>query len=115
MANAAGGNAIDLTPGKTLVKYIDQLNSKLLLTDSSTTGVASDGLGGADSDMMLEHNEVFEIKLSGLDSVSGGSEDLTSLLKVNTTFSLEVIPPCGSVLFIERTTPVSWDITNSLD
>ena len=61
MANAAGGNAIDLTPGKTLVKYIDQLNSKLLLTDSSTTGVASDGLGGADSDMMLEHNE-----LSGL-------------------------------------------------
>ena len=115
MANAAGGNAIDLTPGKTLVKYTYQLNFKLRLTDSLTTGVAPDGLGGADSDMILEDNEVFEIKLNGFDPISSGSDDLTSLLKVNTPFSLEAIPPSGSVLFIERTTPVSWDITNSVD
>ena len=65
--------------------------------------------------MLLERNEVYEIRLNGLDSVSSGDNDLTSLLGVNTTFSLEIIPPSGAVLFIERTTPVSWDITNSLD
>ena len=114
VANAAGG-AIDLTPGKTLVKYSDQLQSKMFLTDSSTTGFTSSGLGSADSDMLLERNEVYEIRLNGLDSVSSGDNDLTSLLGVNTTFSLGIIPPSGAVLFIERTTPVSWVITNSLD
>ena len=65
VANAAGG-AIDLTPGKTLVKYSDQLQSKMFLTDSSTTGFTSSGLGSADSDMLLERNEIYEIKLTGL-------------------------------------------------
>ena len=87
----------------------------MFLTDSSTIGFTSTGLGSADSDMLLERNEVYEIKLHGLDSTSSGDNDLTSLSGVNTTLSLEVIPPSGLVLFIERTTPVSWDVTNSLD
>ena len=58
VANAAGGNAIDLTPGKTLIKYTDQTQSKMFLTDSNSEGFTSTGLGSADSDMFLERNEV---------------------------------------------------------
>ena len=115
VANAAGGNAIDLTPGKTLIKYTDQTQSKMFLTDSSSEGFTSTGLGSADSDMLLERNEVYEIKMFGLDSTASTDDNLTNSLGVNTTFSLEIIPPSGAVLFIERTTPVYMDPTNSLD
>ena len=115
VANAAGGNAIDLTPGKTLIKYTDQTQSKMFLTDSSSEGFTSTGLGSADSDMLLERNEVYELTLTGLDTTDSGDDNLTNSLWVNTTFSLEIIPPSGAVLFIERTTPVSMDPTNSLD
>ena len=115
VANAAGGNAIDLTPGKTLIKYTDQTQSKMFLTDSNSEGFTSTGLGSADSDMLLERNEVYEMTLTGLDTTDSGDNNLTNTLGVNTTFSLEIIPPSGAVLFIERTTPVSMDPTNSLD
>ncbi len=115
VANAAGGNAIDLTPGKTLIKYTDQTQSKMFLTDSATEGFTAIGLGSADSDKLLERNEVYEITLTGLDTTGTGDNNLTNTLGVNTTFSLEVIPPSGAVLFIERTTPVSMDPSNSLD
>ena len=115
VANAAGGNAIDLTPGKTLIKYTDQTQSKMFLTDSNSEGFTSTGLGSADSDMLLERNEVYEIKMFGLDSTASTDDNLTNSLGVNTTFSLEIIPPSGAVLFIERTTPVYMDPTNSLD
>ena len=115
VANAAGGNAIDLTPGKTLIKYTDQTQSKMFLTDSSSEGFTSTGLGSADSDMLLERNEVYEIKMFGLDSTASTDDNLTNSLGVNTTFSLEIIPPSGAVLFIERTTPVFMDKTNFLN
>lgn len=115
VANAAGGNAIDLTPGKTLIKYTDQTQSKMFVSDSATNGFTSTGLGSADSDKLLERNEVYEIKMTGLETLDSGDNNLTNGLQVNTTFSLEVIPPSGAVLFIERTTPVSMDTNMSLD
>ena len=115
VANAAGGNAIDLTPGKTLIKYTDQTQSKKFTTDSSTEGFTSTGLGSADSDKLLERNEVYEIALNGLYSTGSVGNNLTSALGVNTTFSLEIIPPSSAVLFIERTTPVFMDKTNFLN
>ena len=110
----AGGNAIDLTPRKTLIKYTDQRQSKMSV---STSGFTATGLGSADSDYLLERNEVYELKLIILASDLHASNDdtLAELLGVNTTFSLEIIPPSGAVLFIERTTPVSMDTTISLD
>ena len=72
-------------------------------------------MGSADSDKLLERNEVYEIKLTGLDSTASTDDNLTNKLQVNTTFSLEVILPSGAVLFIERTTPVAFDLTNSLN
>ena len=115
VSNAAGGESIDLSPGKTLIKYTDQTQSKMFLTDSATAGFTATGLGDADSDKLLERNEVYEIKLTGLETLDSGDNNLTNKLGVNTTFQLEVIPPRGAVLFIERTTPVSWDLEVSLD
>jgi len=115
VANAAGGESIDLTPGKTLIKYTDPTQSKMFVLDSATNGFTATGLGDADTDKQLERNEVYEIKLTGLATTDTGNNNLTNKLKVNTTFSLEVIPPRGAVLFIERSTPIYWDTTNSLN
>ena len=115
VANAVGGNAIDLTPGKTLIKDTYATRSKMFLADSATEAFTSTGLGSADSDMLSERNEVYEIKLTGLYSTDSGDNNLTKALDVNTTFSLEVIPPNGAVLFIERTSPVFMDKSNSLN
>ena len=115
VANAAGGEAIDLTPGKTLIKYTDQTQSKMFVFDSVTAGFTSIGLGSADSDMLLERNEVYEITLTGLDIVDPGDNNLTNKLGINTTFTLEVIPPRGAVLFLERTTPIYLENIMSLN
>ena len=113
VANAAGGEAIDLTPGKTLIKYTDVSQSKMFVTSS---GFTATGLGDADTDKLLERNEVYELKLLSLASSLGiGNDTLTTALGVDKTFTLEVIPPKGAVLFIQRTTPVYWDDTNALD
>ena len=112
VANAAGGESIDLTPGKTLIKYTDDTQSKMF---TSTSGFTATGLGDADADKLLERNEVYELKLSGLNTTGTGNDNLTNQLKTNKTFSLEVIPPRGAVLFIERTTPIFLNDTESLD
>jgi len=114
VSNAAGGESIDLTPGKTLIKYTDETQSKMFVTEGPP-GFTSTPLGDADSDKLLERNEVYELKLTYMGSLSTGNNQLTNTLGVNTTFSLEVIPPRGAVLFIERTTPVFMDRIMSLD
>ncbi len=112
VANAAGGESIDLTPGKTLIKYTDATQSKMF---TSTTGITVTSLGSADADNLLERNETYEIKLINLEVTGSGDDKLDNDLLVNTTFQLEIIPPRGAVLFIERTTPIYWETTNSLD
>jgi len=114
VSNAAGGEAIDLTPGKTLIKYTDETQSKMFVT-AGPPGFTSTPLGDADSDKLLERNEVYELRLTYLGTVSTGNNQLTNKLGVNTTFSLEVIPPRGAVLFIERTTPIYLDTVDSLN
>ncbi len=114
VSNAAGGESIDLTAGKTLIKYTDPVQSKMF---TSTSGITVTALGDADSAKLLERNETYELKLIDLEnSVHATNDDtLKSTLGVNTTFQLEVIPPKGAVLFIERTTPIFFDDINSLD
>ena len=114
VSNAAGGEAIDLTPGKTLIKFSDDSQSKMFVT-TGPPGFTVTALGDADTDKLLERNEVYEIKLTYLGSLATGNNQLTNKLGVNTTFSLEVIPPRGAVLFIERTTPIYYDTSNSLN
>ncbi len=113
VSNAAGGESIDLTPGKTLIKYTDATQSKMF---ASTAGITVTALGDADSDKLLERNETYELKLIDLETGTGsGNNTLKSTLGINTTFQLEVIPPKGAVLFIERTTPIYLDEINSMD
>ena len=114
VANAAGGEPIDLTPGKTLIKYTDATQSKMFV---STTGITVTSLGDADTDKLLERNEVYEVKLIDLETGTHATNNdtLANTLGVNTTFSLEIIPPKGAVLFIERTTPVFLNDIESLD
>ena len=102
----ASGESIDLTPGKIIVKYSDSSQSR---TFDSPSSFSVTGLGSTDSDMFLEPNELYEIRLSGLDSTVGGSDQLANPLGPDTMFSLELIPPNGSVLLVQRSTPTSLD------
>ncbi len=106
VASASGGESIDLTPGKIIVKYSDSSQSR---TFDSPSSFSVTGLGSTDSDMFLEPNELYEIRLSGLDSTVGGSDQLANPLGPDTMFSLELIPPNGSVLLVQRSTPTSLD------
>ena len=114
VTQSAGGADVDLTPGTTIIKYTDDIQSKLF---ASTSGFTVTGLGGADSDNLLERNEVYKIEMIDLDTGLHDTNDdtLKSALGVNKTFTLEVIPTRGAVLHIERTTPIFMDLINFLN
>ncbi len=110
VSNAAAGEAIDLSVGNTIIKYSDK--NQVVNLDTSGEFTAS-GIGSDDGDTLLERGEVFEVVISGLES--GGANALSTELGTDQTFTLEVIPPKGAVLFIQRTTPVSLEARTSLD
>ncbi|MCH8898727.1 MAG: hypothetical protein IIC33_10585 [Chloroflexi bacterium] len=113
VTQSAGGADVDLTPGTTVIKYSDDTQNKLF---ASTAGFTVTGIGGADSDNLLERNEVYRIRLINLDTGLGDGEDtLTIALGTNKKFTLEVIPVKGAVLHIERTTPIFLDTINFLN
>ena len=112
VTQSAGGADVDLTPGTTIIKYTDATQSKLF---SSTSGFTVTGIGGADSDNLLERNEVYKISMINLTTTGAGDDNLTTALGVNTTFTLEVIPAKGAVLHVERTTPIFMNIINFLN
>ena len=111
VGQAAGGGQVDLTPGTMVIKYSDETQSKLF---GSAAGFTVTGIGGADSDNLLERNEIYEIRLINLNITGNGDDSLKYPLGVNRTFTLEVIPIEGTVLQIERTTPSSMDLINFL-
>ena len=110
VANAAAGEAIDLSQGNTIIRYTDKNHSANLNT--ATEFSISDN-GSGDGDDMLERGEVFEIKILNMDTQTG--TDLTTDLPTDTTFTLEVIPPKGAVLYIQRVTPVSFELYTLLN
>ena len=66
------------------------------------------GLGNADSDKLVELGEMYEIKITGLEA------ELATDLPKDKAFTVEVKPPVGAVLHIERTTPVVLETYNDL-
>ena len=94
LGNVAGGDPIDLsTNGPVVVEYRDANNR---ITDATYT------LGWAyrtDSDNLLEERE------TAVMTVSVGSAGLVT----NTNFVIELKPPSGAPLYIERTTPPVLD------
>jgi flagellin FlaB len=107
VSNAAAGEAIDLTPGNTVIKYSDKNQTKTMNETSEFTATNIAAFG--DTDSLLETGEVFEIVLLNMTS------QLATDLGTNTEFTIELIPPSGAVLFIGRRTAVSLDASNSLN
>ncbi len=114
VTQSAGGADVDLTPGNTIIKFSDPTQSKLF---GSTAGFTVAGIGGADTDNLLERNEVYKISLINLNTGLHDTDDdtLKTALGTNQTFTLEVIPTKGAVLHIERTTPIYMDLINFLN
>ena len=107
VSNAAAGEPIDLTPGNTIIRYSDKNQVKNFTTTSlfSATNIA----GFGDNDSLLETGEIFEIKLLTLNT------NLATAPGPSTTFTIEMVPPRSTVLFVSRTTPVSFESTEILD
>ena len=106
VGNAAGGVSVDVTPGKTVIRYSDGLQS--ILMDSSNEFKAV-GLGTANDDQVVQAGELMEITIINMVA------NLTPALSTGDTFTLEVIPPKGTFLSIERSTPDSLDVYNDLN
>ncbi len=105
VANAAGGEPIDLTPGQLTMKYSDA-NQAVQFDNSTKFSVTPQG--NANSNNLLEPGELYLITLNNM------ATNLSPTLKNSTTFNLEVLPPKGAALHIERTTPVVLNKYNDL-
>ena len=94
---AAGGDAVNLNPtdtsNRTVISYVDSsyTDNNLPYTVAVITG---------NSDYLLEQGEMLEVTI---DFTGNASIDIGP----NHTFTLEVKPPEGSYLVIQRTTPAS--------
>ncbi|NQT74574.1 MAG: hypothetical protein HQ553_17695 [Chloroflexi bacterium] len=103
------GHPIDLTPktvssstgNVVVICYMDKNQWKEDICWSSTS------VGKNDGDYLLEIDEQFEITIPRLES--GTTNALSPTLKKNTTFSIEIRPPEGATLLMERTTPGEID------
>ena len=97
---AAGGdkvnmNATDVT-NRTVISYIDKdvMDPDLEYTVQSVTG---------NGDMLLEQGELMTVTIDFTTQVAGPVYNVGT----NQTFILEIKPPTGSYLVIQRTTPPS--------
>ncbi len=106
VTNAAAGEPIDMTVGNTVVRYTDKYQTVML---SHTGEFTASQVGSGDGDSLMEAPEVFEITIPSMVAL------LATDLAVDQTFTLEVIPPKGAVLYIQRTLPKSLEGINTLD
>ena len=99
VSNALDGEAIDLT---------DTTGTNVTVIAYATSGNRTEELswiaspqGWGDTDSLLEAGEMFEITVD----MTGAGETIGTYH----TFTLEVKPPVGSALIMERTTPAALD------
>lgn len=91
------------------IAYIDQYQRYDDLAWSITK------LGNSDSDNLLEVDETFEITVPGKVAASDLSAVLAHDLLTSTDFTIEIKPPYGAVLPIERRTPATLDTVMNLN
>ena len=108
VANAAGGDAIDLTPGETLITNIDADHLVTLESTATTGGFTVTALGAADTDKLVESGEMYEVKVIGLKA------KLSPDLPKDKQFTIQLKPPQGAVVHINRWTPVVLETYNDL-
>jgi archaeal flagellin FlaB len=98
---AAGGDAVNWDDSgtgtnRTVIKYVD---GTMVLGDVAFTTTEITGNG----DKLLEPGELFQITITDLSAQTGGP----IVIGTNQKFTLEVQPPSGSYMVIQRTTPAS--------
>lgn len=98
---AAGGDQVNLNPtdttNRTVISYIDNAytNNNIPYTVAVITGNA---------DNLLEQGELLEVTVDF-------TTDANIILGTNRTFTLELKPPSGSYMVVQRTTPASLAAT----
>ncbi|MBF6600649.1 MAG: flagellin [Dehalococcoidia bacterium] len=104
MTLAAGGDSVNLDPtattNRTVISYIDssQVKNDMTYTVTPITGNAN---------TLLEPGELLRITVD----LAGNGVTVGT----NATFSLELKPPTGSYLVIQRTTPPALETVNELN
>ncbi len=103
----ASGLAADNSTNVVVISYIDQYQRAEDLYWTFTP------LGKDNTNNILEDNEKFQITVGAGTAGSGAGNLMDALLTQdlgpNTRFTIEVRPPYGAVLVIERTTPPNID------
>ena len=102
---SAGGESVNLSPGNAIIKYSDAFQTAILATsgDFSLTPI-----GIANSDNVVEVGELVQVTVKSL--VNTLDPDLATA----DLFVIEIIPPDGAVLNIQRTTPPFLQVVNDL-
>ncbi len=99
---AAGGDSVNLDNGDTnnttVISYIDSA-----VTDNDLEYTTTEIVG--DNDELLEPGELSEI------SIDLATACATCVISANETFTLELKPPTGSYMVVQRTTPPSMTET----
>ena len=113
VANVAGGQAVNLTDDVSdqvvRMTYRDADQRVDLNRSSGNQWWTVSFVGENNGDDILEANELAEIRVNLDLALSGGTA-----LSANKTFAIEVVPPSGAVLLIERTTPAKIDTVTDL-
>jgi flagellin FlaB len=97
---AAGGDQVNLNPtdttNRTVISYQDNNNkiNDVVYTVTVITG---------NTDKLLEQGELFEVNID----LNQASMTTAVTLTANKTFTLEIKPPSGSFMVLQRTTPAS--------
>lgn len=99
----SGGDPVDLTEDAADRKVIVGYRDATQLINDVTWEVT--WIGANDGDALLEAGELAELKVVGVAAANLGP---------NTAFTLEVKPPTGAVLQINRTTPASIEAVMEL-
>ncbi|MBK9050789.1 MAG: hypothetical protein IPL78_07720 [Chloroflexi bacterium] len=102
IGNVVGGEPIDLntTSPVMVINYVDSTQFNNDMTWTTNWIVSNDG------DELLDKGELVEITVD--------VASLTNALGINTAFSLEMKPPKGAALTIQRTTPAYFDAVMDL-
>lgn len=108
LANVAGGTPIDFNTSNPVVA----MKYRSAAEEVAVTGCWSkDSIGQDNGDNILEPGEVFQVTV---DMGSSCSSAPSALPGANDTFSIEVIPPTGSTLVLQRTVPPKVDLVTDL-
>ena len=107
LANVAGGTPIDFNTTTPVVAMKYRSTSEEVAVSSCWTKTS---IGQDNGDDILEPGEVFQIDVD----LSSNTCALNAQPEANDTFSIEVIPPTGSTLVLQRTVPPKVDLVTDL-